>query len=142
VLISVLTGLFFLVFSGCSTNTVTEKNSYNNPCKKTVKPKWVDDEYVGVSRITASSSKSAQKKIALQRAITVLLMTKGNSRGTSIVSVQKEFKSSNQKEFYTKSFQENSLIQMNFKDIKYDIKIVNMWVDPCTKEIYIKIDNK
>lgn len=130
--------LVLILLSGCSQSTVT----YTANCKNIVKPTWLSDEYVGISRITASSSKTEQKQIALQRAIAILLMTKGNSKGSSIVSVQRELKTLNQKELYAKRFKENSSIKINFKDINYDIKIVNIWEDPCSKEIYVKIEER
>jgi len=69
-------------------------------------------------------------------------MTKGNSQGSSLVSVRRELNSVNQKEMYSKNFKENSSMIIKFKDINYDVKITNMWQDPCTKEIYINIKEK
>ena len=135
-------GLIVLIMSGCASSIATYEERYLVECKETIKPKWLSDEYVGVSRITASSDKTEQKKIAIQRAIATLLMTKGTSKGDSTISVQREVKTANQQELYTKSFKENSSIQVKFKDIDYDVKITNIWEDPCTKEIYIKIKEK
>ena len=141
---------FFLVFimvsisivmGGCRSTTSPE-NSYVNPCQKILSPDWLDDEFVGVSRITASSNKTLQKKIAFKRAIALLVMSKGNSQGSSFISVQRELNSVNQKEIYTKIFKENSSMKVIFKDINYDVKITNIWKDPCTKEIHIKIKEK
>lgn len=129
--------IIFLV-SGCS----QDRPTYIKSCKNIEKPKWLNDEYVGISRITASSSKTEQKQIAIKRAIATLLMTKGNSKGNSIVSMQRELTTSNKDEFFAKRFKENSSIKINFKNINYDIKISDIWEDPCTKEIYVNIKEK
>jgi len=135
-----LSSLFLILFilSGCNKTRPT----YVNKCHNITKPSWLNDQYVGISRITASGNKSEQKQIALKRAIATLLMTKGRSQGSSVVSVQKELASKNQNEFYTKRFKENGVVKITFKDIDYDINIVSMWEDPCSKEIYVKIDDK
>ena len=140
-LLSFFIGFIILILGGCS-NTIVQETKAHNPCKKINFPKWVDDEFVGVSRITASSSRTEQKQIAFQRAIALLVMTKGNSQGSSLVSLSRELNSVNQKEMYSKNFKENSSMKITFKDINYDVKITNMWQDPCTKEIYINIKEK
>jgi len=129
-----------LIIGGCS--STTQENTYINPCKKVTAPSWLDDEFVGVSRITASSSKTLQKQIAFKRAIAFLVMSKGNAQGSSLISVQRELNSVNQNEIYAKSFKQQSSMKVRFKDINYDVKITNIWKDPCTKEIHIKIKEK
>ncbi len=131
----------WLFLGGCSSSTIQENNLINL-CKTQIMPKWTKNDFVGVSRITASSSKSEQKQIALQRAIALLVMTKGHSEGDSFISLQKELKSFNKKELYLKSFKENSSIKLMFRKMEYNIKIENMWQDECTKEIYVSIKEK
>lgn len=133
--------IILFVFNGCSLTTPTSKYGYNR-CKNIKKPFWLNDDFVGVSRITASGDKTEQKFIAIQRAISLLLATKGVSQGVSLVSVKKDLNKINQKEFYNKKFKENSSIKIKFKDIDYDIKVVNIWEDPCTKEMYVRIEEK
>lgn len=138
ILLPIFVGFGSLILSGCSSNTTIQ-----NPCSKIVMPKWTNDDYVGVSRITASSSKTDQKKIALQRALSLLLMKKGTSQGKTIVSINNELHKLNQKEFYSKNFKQNSSVKITFQDINYDIKITDTWQDPCTNEMYVKIkENK
>ncbi len=134
--------LTILICSGCTSTPTTTKNSYINQDKNIVKPKWLDDEFVGVSKITASGNKSKQKQIALQRAITFLLMSKGSSQGSLNLSVEKELNLANEKEHLTKRFHQNSRMNVTFKDITYDISIVDTWEDPYTKEIYVKIKER
>ena len=129
------------MFDGCSQTTPTSGYVYNR-CKNIKKPSWLNDDFVGISRITASGDKTEQKFIAIQRAISLLLVTKGILQGVSLVSVKKDLNKINQKEFYNKKFKENSSIKIKFKYIDYDIKVVNMWEDPCTKEIYVRIKEK
>ncbi len=136
----ILSFISLIMGAGCS--STTQENTYINPCKKILTPSWLNDEFVGVSRITASSNKTLQKQIAFKRAIAFLLMSKGNSQGSSFISIQRELNSINEKEIYSKRFKENSSMKIIFKDIKYDVKITNMWQDPCTKEIHIKIKEK
>ena len=138
---AIFIGWTSFILGGCI-NTTNQGGSYNDSCKNMQVPKWIDDEFVGISRITASSNKTEQKQIAFQRAISLLLMTKGTSQGNSLISVQRELNTSNKKELYSKSFKENSSLKIKFKEINYDVKITNLWQDACTKEIYIKIKEK
>lgn len=136
-----LSSFYLLILSilvgGCSEAT-PNYNPYST-CKKIPKPNWIDDSFVGISRITASGSKTEQKLIAIKRAIAILLTTKGIAQGTSTISVEKELTTKNQNEFYTKNFQQNSNLNIKFKNIAYDIKITDIWKDPCTQELYVKI---
>jgi len=60
--------VFLLFLSGCS-QTTADYEYGDSRCKNIQKPTWLNDEYVGVSRITASGSKTEQKRIATKRAI-------------------------------------------------------------------------
>ena len=129
-----------IFISGCNSNSTTY-NTFNSN-KKILKPSWINDSFVGVARITASGNKTEQKQIAIKRAIAILLITKGTSQGNSNIFVQKELSKRNNIENFYKYFSQNSTIRINFKNINYNIKVTNIWQDPYTKELYVKIEEK
>lgn len=131
-----------LSLTGCGQLITPSNNSYMNPCKTVTVPEWTYDGFVGMSRITASGNKIQQRKIALQRAISMLLMTKGSAQGKGEMEVTKEFQKQNNNETLTKRFSQNSNFAIEFDNIKYDIKIAKIWENPCTHEIYVKIEEK
>lgn len=132
-----------LSFTGCSQSASPgNQNAYMNPCKTVTVPQWTYDGFVGMSRITASGNKAQQRRIALQRAISVLLMTKGSANGKGMMEVNREFSKQNKNETLSKRFSENSTFAVQFENIKYDIRIVKIWEHPCTHEIYVKIEEK
>lgn len=131
-----------LGFTGCGQMITPANNTYVNPCKTVTTPQWTYDGFVGMSRITASGNKIQQRKIALQRAISMLLMTKGSANGRGEMEVTKEFQKQNQNETLSKRFTQNSNFAIEFDSIKYDIKISKIWENPCTHEIYVKIEEK
>ena len=128
-----------LSMNGCSE---TQPKPSVHTCPGVQYPGWIDDSYVGVSRITASGNRSDQRKIALQRAIVDLLMTKGNVTGSSVISMEKNLTVKNEDETLRKHFQENSVMNVTYKALQYDIKVTDIWRDPCTKELYVKIEEK
>ena len=139
--------LFFtnllIIFVGCSSvSNNTPPQVYINPCKTLEMPKWIYNGFVGVSRITASGNKTKQRNIAIQRALSSLLMSKGSANGKTIIDVNKELKTENNNEKLVKSFRENSNFNITFQNIKYEIVISNIWLNPCTKEIYVQIKEK
>ncbi len=105
-------------------------------------PKWIYDAYVGVSRMTASGSMNDQKRIALERAIADLLMTKGVAQGESVMNVQKNLSVHNNNETFQKHFNVDSEMNIVYKKIQYDIKVTDIWRNPCTEELYVKIEEK
>jgi hypothetical protein len=131
--------LFSFWISGCGEK---QPVPVTRPCKNVQPPKWINDPFVGVSRITASGNKNDQRKIALQRAIVDLLMTKGNASGSSIVSMEKNLVVENKDERLQKHFQENSEMSVTYEKLHYNIRVTDIWRDPCTKELYVKIEEK
>lgn len=132
-----------LGFTGCGQPAAPgNQTAYMNPCKTVTVPQWTYDGFVGMSRITASGDKAQQRRIALQRAISVLLMTKGSANGKGMMEVNREFNKQNQNENLSKRFSENSSFAVEFEHIKYNIRIVKIWEHPCTHEIYVKIEEK
>ena len=120
---------------GCSSKDETL------PCSA-AKPTWINDTFVGMSRITASGNKSEQKIIALQRAIAPLLMSKGVASGSAILSAKKALHVEHQDEILTKNFNEDIDMKVTFESLSYDIKVTDIYEDPCTKFLYIKIEEK
>ncbi len=127
-----------LSINGCSNKT--EQKASAQTCPGVQPPDWVNDSFVGISRVTASGNRSDQRKIALQRAIVDLLMTKGNVTGSAVISMEKNLSVKNEDEILRKHFQENSVMNVTYKAMKYDIKVTDIWRDPCTKELYVKIE--
>ena len=102
-------------------------------------PEWVYDSFVGSSRITASGNRSDQRKIALQRAIAELLITKGSVSGSSVIAMEKNLSVRNEDEILRKHFDENSVMSVTYEEMHYDIKVTDLWRNPCTDELYVKI---
>lgn len=105
-------------------------------------PAWTDESYVGSSRITASGSGSDQRRIAMERAIAELLMSKGRAQGDSVVAVEKALRTSGSKESYSKNFTENGTMRIEYEAIEYDIRIKRIWRDPCTRELYVQVEEE
>ena len=129
--------LFYLGMSGCSETQPLPKAS---SCPTIQLPDWIDDSYVGISRITASGNKNDQKKIALQRAIADLLMTKGSATGHSTIALDKNLFVTNEDETLRKRFTQNSVMNVSYEKLHYSIKVTDIWRNPCTKELYVKIE--
>ena len=128
-----------LFMNGCS-DTQPEPSVHR--CPGVQSPGWIDDSFVGISRVTASGNRNDQRKIALQRAIVDLLMTKGNVTGSAVISMEKNLSVKNEDETLRKRFQENSVMNVTYEAMQYDIKVTDIWRDPCTKELYVKIEEK
>ena len=111
-------------------------------CRDIKEPGWIYDPYVGVARMTASGNRNDQKRIALERAIADLLMTKGVARGESVMNVQKALSVDNDKEKFRKRFNVDSEMKVVYKQLEYDIRIADIWHNPCTDELYVKIEEK
>ena len=126
-----------LWMSGCSQ---TQPVQVSQSCRDFQPPKWVNDPLVGVSRVTASGNRNDQRKIALQRVIADLLITKGTVTGSSVISMEKNFTVTNKDETLRKRFDENSVMNVTYEQMHYDIKVTAIWRDPCTKELYVKIE--
>jgi len=105
-------------------------------------PAWTDESFVGSSRITASGSKSDQRRIALERAMAELLMSKGRAEGDSVVAVEKALHSSGSEESYTKNFTENGTMRIEYRAVDYSICIKRIWRDPCTRELYVQVEEE
>ncbi len=127
-------------FVGCGEKA--PKPSYGGRCQNVKEPAWIYDSYVGVARMTASGSKNDQKRIALERAIADLLMTKGVARGESVMNVQKALSVHNDNEEFNKHFNVDTEMNIVYKELQYDIKVTDIWRDPCTDELYVKIEEK
>lgn len=127
-------------FAGCST---PEPAPVQLTCRQQHPlPAWTDESFVGSSRITASGSGSDQRRIALERAIAELLMSKGRAEGDSVVAVEKALRSSGSQESYTKNFTENGTMRIAYEAIDYDIRIKRIWRDPCTRELYVQVEEE
>jgi len=132
-----------ILISGCAKDEmdINRSATFYNECKAK-KPSWVYDDFVGISKITASGNKSEQKEIALKRAIALMLLTKGRADGSSEIYIKREWKRYNENELYIKKFKESGLIKIDLIDRNFDVKITNMWEDPCTNELYLKIEER
>ncbi len=137
VISALLLVLLSLAIHGC---IETEPKPTRQSCQDTPPPEWINDSLVGVSRVTASGNRNDQRKIALQRAIVDLLMTKGSVAGNSVISMEKNLYIKNKDETLHKHFQENSTMNVSYKQVHYDIKVTDIWRDPCSKELYVKIE--
>ncbi len=127
-------------FAGCKEDKPAP--SGYGVCKDVKEPAWIYDPYVGVARMTASGNRNDQKRIALERAIADLLMTKGVARGESVMNVQKALSVDNDKEKFRKRFNVDSEMKVVYKRLEYDIRITDIWHNPCTDELYVKIEEK
>jgi len=134
-----LLAILFFWMSGCSE---TQPVPVAQGCRNVQPPAWIDDSLVGISRVTASGNRNDQKKIALQRAIADLLITKGTVTGSSVISLEKNLSVVNKNETLRKHFEENSVMNVTYERTSYDIRVTNIWRDPCTKELYVKIEEK
>jgi len=132
--------LFLTGVAGCAPKA--DRTTAANPCRNVERPGWIDDAYVGVARMTASGNRNDQKRIALERAIADLLMTKGVARGESVMSVQKDLSVHNDRERFRKHFNVNTEMNIVYRQMKYDIRITDIWRDPCTDELYVRIEEK
>jgi len=136
---ALLFALSLMWLGGCSE---TQPAPAVRSCRDVQPPSWINDSLVGVSRVTASGNRNDQRKIALQRAIADLLITKGTVTGSSIISLEKNLSVVNKDETLRKHFEENSVMNVTYERTSYDIKVTNIWRDPCTKELYVKIEEK
>jgi len=136
---ALLFALSLIWMGGCSE---TQPAPAAHSCRDVQPPGWINDSLVGVSRVTASGNKNDQRKIALQRAIADLLITKGTVTGSSIISLEKNLSVVNKDETLRKHFEENSVMNVTYERMSYDIRVTNIWRDPCTKELYVKIEEK
>lgn len=113
-----------------------------DPCQKKQLPVWVNDPYVGVSRITASGLKSDQRKIALQRAIGEMLMHKGSATGSSEIAIEKEHILADDSETLHKRLTQRTDMIITHEKRRYSVNVTDIWRDPCTQELYVKIKEK
>ena len=131
-----------LGLAGCSGNAPEPKAAGTGRCADIQEPGWIYDPYVGVARMTASGNRNDQKRIALERAIADLLMTKGVARGTSVMNATKDLSVHNDKERFVKHFNADTEMKIVYKQIAYDIRVTDIWRNPCTDELYVKIEEK
>lgn len=127
-----LLSLTTLLFLGCSSIWWRDKDINS-------KPLWTNDAYVGSARISASGRSSDQKIIALKRAISVYLITKGSGSGEAEVNAEKIAIKNGSIENISKHFSQNYKVKFSFKNQNYNLKISNIWQDPITKELFVKV---
>lgn len=120
-----------LFILGCSVNRVDN-----------LKPTWLDDpkSIVGVCGFIPSENLSIQKRIALQRAVIELSIQEGIVHGVSDVNTEKLYIRQNDNESLHKKMKENSIVNVQYKEIEYRVKIVAVWKDEETKEVYVKVE--
>lgn len=107
-----------------------------------IKPSWINDtkSTIGVCGFIPSENLSIQKEIAIKRAISSLVIKKGISSGDITVKSNKLYTFKGKSEKLVKLTYQNSNIDFWFNNIIYNVKITDMWKDPQTKELYIKIE--
>ena len=117
------------LFLACSSKTE------HIPEKKIYEPGTI----VGVCGFIPNENFSLQKRVALQRAIVELGITEGIIRGTSNIDAKKLYIRYNESEHLYKNMKQNSVIKVHYKDIDYKVKIVDVWRDKETKEVFVRI---
>lgn len=110
------------------------------PQETTSKPSWLLGQLVGSARITASGNISEQRQLALQRAIAELLMLKGEVKGETLAVIKKNLKQSNSSGSHYTNYKSNTSLSIEYKNRPYNIKITDIYEDPKTGEIFIKIE--
>lgn len=107
-----------------------------------LKPTWVNNpkSIIGVCGFIPSENISTQKTIAIKKAIAQLIIKKGLASGDVNVKLNSIYTFSDKNEKLNKLTRQNSNIDFWFKNIKYEIKVVDMWKDLQTKELYVRIE--
>lgn len=129
----ILSLALFSLLVGCATSS---PQTIQSPTK----PTWLYDQLVGSAKITASGDKNEQRRVALERAIAELLMLKGEAKGESIAQVQKNLKQSNTQDSHYTNYKSDTQIAIEYKSRPYSVKIVEIYEDPRSEEIFIKIE--
>ncbi|MEA2018230.1 MAG: hypothetical protein U9N59_07265 [Campylobacterota bacterium] len=122
--------LITLFLIGCSNN------------QSQIKPSWINspNSNIGVCGFIPSENFAKQKNIALKKAINSLMIKKGYASGTIDVKSTSTHTQINTQESLNKQFIQDSIIKFTFENIKYNIKITDIYKDEDTKEVYVRIE--
>lgn len=124
--------VLFVLLGGCAQKTAQHSD---------VPPDWVmRGANVGYAKPVASGNYSEQTRLAMERAIGVLLTRSGMLSGKALVGVEMTHSDNGNDETYNATYSVRSEQSIETEKRHFEIKMKEMWRNPRTNELFVQIE--